>query len=199
MLPSTATVVPLGSPTPIPSAWASVSGRQVQPLTLVASQPRALPRLSEAVPAVERSPAVGVGRAAPRVRRVTAIEQAARPRRLWWGRNVVLGAGLSFADAGVMALSPVAFVWRHLNVIAQAAFYLALPLLVSFWLLDRLPGLAQAYHPGTPWGSVYLLGLYISASFLLMLGAFTTGFVFRGALRLMDHFARRGEEAFPPR
>ena len=119
------------------------------------------------------------------------------PRRVRWFRNMLLGASLSFADAGVIALNPVGFVWKNAHTIALAGIYLLMPLLASLFLLDAFPVLAEFCKTETVVGMLYFGGLYLSSAALLMLGAFTAGFLGRGALRLMDHFARRGEEAFP--
>ncbi len=126
-----------------------------------------------------------------------AVAVQATPRRFRWARNVLLGASVSFVDAGIAALKPLKFVWDNLPVVAQAIIYMALPLIPSFMLLAYLPALAEAFSPRTPIGALYLVGLYISSAFLLLLGAFSTSFCWRSGLRLMDHFARAGEEAFP--
>jgi len=120
-------------------------------------------------------------------------------RRVRWVRNVLLGAGVSFADAGLSALKPLKFVWDNLPVVGQAIIYMALPLIPSFMLLSYVPALAEAFSPRTPIGALYMVGLYISSAFVLMLGAFTAGFCWRGGIRLMDHFAQAGEDAFPER
>lgn len=125
------------------------------------------------------------------------VRQESVPRRARWVRNMLLGASLSFADAGVIALNPVGFVWKNAHTIALAGIYLLMPLLASLFLLDAFPVLAEFCKTETVVGMLYFAGLYLSSAALLMLGAFTTGFLGRGALRLMDHFARRGEEAFP--
>ena len=119
--------------------------------------------------------------------------------RVRWARNVVLGASLSFADAGILALNPVRFVWQHMHTVGLAAIYLMLPMAVSLGFLSLFPSLAAYCKAGTVSGSLYLMGLYISSATVLMLGAFSAGFFWRGSSRLMDHFARRGEEAFPKR
>ena len=125
------------------------------------------------------------------------VRQESVPRRARWVRNMLLGASLSFADAGVIALNPVGFVWKNAHTIALAGIYLLMPLLASLFLLDAFPVLAEFCKTETVVGMLYFAGLYLSSAALLMLGAFTAGFLGRGALRLMDHFARRGEEAFP--
>lgn len=125
------------------------------------------------------------------------LAQHEEPRRFRWARNVLLGASLSFADAGLIALRPVGFVWKNVHVIALAATYLLLPLALSLFMLDTFPRLAEFCKTATVMGLIYFSGLYVSSAVLLMLGAFSGGFLFRGSVRLMDHFARRGEEAFP--
>ena len=122
----------------------------------------------------------------------------ATPRRFRWARNVLLGAGVSFMDAGISTMRPLRFVWDNLQVVGQAIIYLALPLIPSFMLLSYVPRLAQAFSLTTPLGAIYLLGLYISSAFLLLLASFSASFCWRGGLKLMDHFAKAGEEAFPP-
>ena len=121
----------------------------------------------------------------------------AAPSRLRWSRNVVLGASLSFADAGIVALRPVRFVWQHMHTVGLAAIYFMLPMVASLSLLSMSPTLAAYCKAGSVTGTLYLLGLYLSSAALLMLAAFSGSFFWRGSVRLMDHFARRGEEAFP--
>lgn len=125
------------------------------------------------------------------------VKQESAPRRFRWVRNMLLGASVSFADASVIALNPVGFVWKNVHTIALAAIYLLSPLTVSLFLLDTFPALANFCRTETFVGMLYLLGLYLSSAAMLMLGAFTAGFLGRSTLRLMDHFAKRGEEAFP--
>lgn len=131
--------------------------------------------------------------------RFSASQDFSQPRRWRWARNVLLGASLSFADAGLAALSPMGFVWRNIQILAIAGIYMALPLLTSLMLLNYVPNLVDAFSPKTPLGLVYLLGLYVSSAFLLMLGSFSIGFLWRGGIRLMDHFAAKGARAFPGR
>lgn len=156
------------------------------------------PVVREAVRAIDDQGVVS-GSLAPPALEGAVLHQAPEKRRFRWARNVFLGASLSFADAGLLALRPVNFVWQHAHTIAQAAIYLLLPALISVWLLDTFPVLAEFCKTQTALGVTYLLGLYASSAVLLMLGAFSAGFLWRGAVRLMDHFARRGDEAFPRR
>ena len=120
-------------------------------------------------------------------------------RHALWSRNLFLGATLSFADASLSALSPVAFLWRNLSVVSLGLLYLSIPLVPSLALLYHVPALGQAYAPNTLVGGVYLVGLYLSCSVVLMATALTSGFIWRGTVRLMNHFARTGAQAFPTR
>ena len=142
-------------------------------------------------PAVVNRPTGPIGKA----RKAPTI--SGRAGRWRWARNVALGAGLSFADAGAAALEPVAFVWRHAQVLAQATVYLALPLIAGLMLIHHVPALSQAYALTTPAGATYLAGLYVASAFVMMLATFVGRFAWREAARAMDRFARRGEEAFP--
>lgn len=144
------------------------------------------PLSSPSLPSVEGDAAVAV-----------ALPVEAAPRRFRWARNVLLGAGVSFMDAGIAALQPLRFVWDNLPVVGLAIIYMALPLLPSFLLLAYVPSLAQTFSLLTPVGAIYFLGLYISSAFLLLAASFTSRFFWRGGLKLMDHFAQAGEQAFP--
>lgn len=158
----------------------------------------------DAFPAPRPSPAPLASIPLARARVIDADRAAASrspavpsPRRLRWWRSACLGASLAFADAALLALRPVGFLFRNLDVIAKATMYLALPLLPSFMALHYVPSLGSAYAPTTWPGAAYLVGLYVSCAFLLMLACFTASFCWRGAVRLMDGFAALGERAFP--
>lgn len=120
-------------------------------------------------------------------------------RHALWFRNLFLGATLSFADASLSALSPVAFLWKNLPVVSLGLLYLSLPLVPSLALLYHVEPLGRAYAPNTLVGGLYLVGLYVSTAVVMMGLALASGFFWRGAVRLMNHFARTGAQAFPTR
>lgn len=120
-------------------------------------------------------------------------------RHALWSRNLFLGATLSFADASLATLTPVAFLWKNLTVVSLGLLYLSVPLVPSLALLYHVPALGQAYAPNTLVGGLYLVGLYVSSAVVLMAAALTAGFVWRGSVRLLNHFANAGAKAFPTR
>lgn len=195
---------------PLAPTSASRPGSAVSPLALRAANDGALsvpslmvrsaPAVDDAVLKATRAlsePLVLPEGVSLAVEAPVAVEAPAEPRRFRWARNVLLGAGVSFMDSGISTLKPLRFVWDNLPVVAQAIIYMALPLIPSFMLLSYVPNLATTFSLHTPIGALYLLGLYVSSAFFLMLASFSAGFCWRGGLKLMDHFAQAGEEAFP--
>ena len=121
---------------------------------------------------------------------------AARLRR---ARNVALGACVAFCDAAAEVLAPVGFLWRHAQVVGLGLIYLSVPMAAALGLLVKVPSLGQAYAPNTLPGLIFLVGLYVSCAFAMVLGVVSARFVHRQARGLAAQLARQGEAAFPPR
>lgn len=117
--------------------------------------------------------------------------------RLRQARNLGLGSCVAFCDAALEILSPVGFLWRHAQVVGLGLLYLLVPLAAALGLLARVPSLGQAYAPTTLPGLIFLVGLYVSCAFAMVLGVVALRFAHRQARGLAAQLARKGESAFP--
>lgn len=131
------------------------------------------------------------------LRQVTLAPKAVSKKSGWldFCKHAFVGASVSFVDASKVALSPVAFVWEHMDVIAKGFLYVLMPLLVTFGLFHFSPEIKTAYPPHSWQGTGFVLLMYAASAFSILMTLFSATFLWKGFSRLLNGWAERGQEA----